>query len=42
MRSTPRRQPTNKRKGAKDFRRIGATTKAPNLAPPPMRGGFRL
>lgn len=37
-----KRAPQNKRSSAKRFQKVGATTKAPNQAPPPMRGGFRL
>lgn len=32
----------NKRGSARSFRKSTTRTKAPNMAPPPMRGGFRL
>lgn len=32
----------NKRKSAKHFRHQSSRTKAPNVGPPPMRGGIRL
>lgn len=34
--------PTNKRKSAKKFRKTASKTRAANMAPPPMRGGYRL
>jgi len=36
------RNPVNKAKSARSFRKDGQRTKAPNMAGPPMRGGFRL
>mgnify|MGYP003325855938 CR=1 FL=1 len=36
------RKPVNKHKSAKKFRRDMAHTKAANMAPPPMRGGYRM
>lgn len=36
------RSPSSRGAGAGKFRRNIARTKAPNMAPPPMRGGFRL
>lgn len=36
------RKPTNKGKSAKKFRTNAAHTKAVNMAPNPMRGGYRL
>lgn len=33
---------TNKKKAAKVFNHQNAMTKAINLVPPPMRGGYRL
>lgn len=32
----------NKRRSARKFRRNVGRTKAINIAPPPMRGGFRI
>lgn len=40
--SSRRRQPVKKSKAAKDFRQEVRHTKAINMAPPPMRGGYRL
>lgn len=37
-----RRQSVNKSKSAGTFRRHIKTTKSVNVAPPPMRGGYRL
>lgn len=37
-----RRSPVNKSRSARDFRSKSERTKAMNLAPPPMRGGFRI
>lgn len=37
-----RRHHVNKRSSAKSFRRHAHHTKAANMAPPPMRGGYRL
>lgn len=37
-----RRQYVNKAKSAREFKRNGRTTKRANVAPPPMRGGYRL
>lgn len=36
------RSKPNKRKSAQTFRSKVASTKSPNMAPPPMRGGYRL
>lgn len=36
------RKPVNKAKSAGEFRRNAKRTKAPNVAPAPQRGGFRL
>lgn len=36
------RKSANKYTTAKAFRSNVGRTKAPNMAPPPMRGGFRL
>lgn len=36
------RRPVNKRRSAKQFRRNISKTKRANVAPPPMRGGYRL
>jgi len=36
------RRPVNKSSSSREFRNKGRTTKAANVAPPPMRGGFRL
>lgn len=36
------RHNVSKSSSAKRFRSDSRRTKAPNLAPPPMRGGFRL
>lgn len=37
-----KRQSVNKSKSAKNFRAKSGKTKAANVAPPPMRGGYRL
>lgn len=37
-----RRFPVNKGRSAAQFRRKAGRTKAPNVAPPPQRGGYRL
>ena len=37
-----RRMHVNKSRSAAKFRRHAGKTKAANVAPPPMRGGFRL
>ena len=37
-----KRIPQNKSSGASTFKRQIGRTKAPNLAPPPQRGGYRL
>ena len=37
-----KRQSVSKRGSAKSFRHHVQTTKPVNLAPPPMRGGYRL
>ena len=37
-----RRIPVNKQSSAKQFKQNVKRTKAPNMAPPPMRGGYRL
>lgn len=36
------RRPVNKSRSAAQFRSDSHRTKAVNLAPPPMRGGYRL
>lgn len=36
------RKPVNKAAGARKFRAQSGRTKGANVAPPPMRGGFRL
>lgn len=36
------RRPVRKGRSAAKFRRQVGRTKAPNVAPPPMRGGYRL
>jgi len=36
------RKPVNKRRSASNFRRNVAVTKSVNLAPAPMRGGYRM
>lgn len=36
------RKPVNKSRSAGQFRNNMKRTKAPNMAPPPMRGGYRL
>lgn len=41
MRPT-KRTPVNKSTSAKQFRSQSRTTKALNMTPPPMRGGFRI
>jgi hypothetical protein len=42
MRTTPKRTPVNKHKSARAFKSAVGRTKAPNIAPPPMRGGQRM
>lgn len=37
-----KRRPVSKRRSAGKFRRQISRTKAPNVAPRPMRGGYRL
>jgi len=37
-----KRKATNKYRSAKQFRGNSRRTKAPNMAPPPQRGGYRL
>ncbi|WNK14441.1 MAG: hypothetical protein [Microvirus sp.] len=37
-----RRMPVNKSRSAAQFRGNTSRTKARNIAPPPMRGGYRL
>lgn len=37
-----KRKPVNKRKSAKNFRRLVSRTKGVNLRGAPMRGGIRL
>lgn len=37
-----KRQPVNRGESAKRFRSNIRSTKAPNMSPPPMRGGFRF
>lgn len=37
-----KRNPVNKRVSANQFKRHSRRTKGANLAPPPMRGGYRL
>lgn len=36
------RNPVNKNASARSFRKDARTTAAANLAPPPMRGGYRF
>lgn len=36
------RSPVSKGKSASQFRRQSGRTKGANMAPPPMRGGYRL
>lgn len=36
------RKPVNKHQSANKFRKGAGKTKKPNVAPPPMRGGYRL
>jgi hypothetical protein len=36
------RQSVSKRGSAKQFRKHASRTKSANIAPPPMRGGYRL
>jgi len=36
------RKPVRKAVSAKKFRREAVRTKAPNMTPPPMRGGYRF
>lgn len=37
-----RRAPVSKAKSARQFRNNSERTKGLNMAPPPMRGGFRI
>lgn len=37
-----RRMPVSKKRSASKFKRNVAKTKVVNLAPPPMRGGYRF
>lgn len=37
-----KRRSMNKRSAARQFNRATSRTKAINIAPPPMRGGYRL
>jgi len=37
-----KRMPVNKGRSASQFRSNTSHTKARNIAPPPMRGGYRL
>lgn len=37
-----RRSPQNRHSGARSFNHRSSKTKAINIAPPPMRGGYRL
>lgn len=37
-----KRKPVSKGKSARHFRKHTQHTKAPNMAPTPMRGGWRL
>jgi hypothetical protein len=37
-----RRKPVSKSKSAKHFRSHASHTKGVNMAPPPMRGGYRM
>lgn len=41
MRNSSRHQ-VKKSRSAREFKNKISRTKAPNLAPPPMRGGYRL
>lgn len=41
MRPT-KRMAVNKGRSAKTFKNNVRTTKTPNIAPPPMRGGYRM
>lgn len=36
------RRPVNKASSARSFRKRAGRTKGANLAPPPMRGGYRF
>jgi hypothetical protein len=36
------RFPVNKRRSARKFRKMVSRTARLNIAPPPMRGGFRI
>jgi len=42
MEDVTKRKPVNKTESAKSFRQKSTRTKAINVAPPPMRGGWRL
>lgn len=42
MEDVTKRKSVDKTKSAKSFRQKAATTKRINVAPPPMRGGWRL
>lgn len=42
MRGTPKRSHVSKSGSARQFRANTYSTKRVNVAPPPMRGGFRL
>lgn len=42
MRGTPKRIPVHKGHSAKKFRHQLGRTKAANMRPAPMRGGYRL
>lgn len=37
-----KRQPVNKSRSSREFRSNRRETKALNVTPPPMRGGFRI
>lgn len=37
-----KRMPVNKGSSARQFRAQSSRTKAPNMAPPPNRGGYRF
>lgn len=36
------RRPVSKKRSVSQFRKSASRTKGANVAPPPMRGGFRL
>lgn len=38
----PARYSVNKNRGARKFRKQASRTNFKNIAPPPMRGGYRL